>query len=80
MEGIKGELVLAKLQATIDDEVYEILKSLSRRNDRARFIEVAIKQAIKMPEVYNQFSWSHAVSSVNKNKMNNKKIIYDDDF
>ena len=50
---------MARLQATVDDKTLSILDNLFRRNDRARFIELAIKCAESNPEIRGQFSWKN---------------------
>lgn len=52
---------MARLQATVDDKTLTILDNLFRRNDRARFIELAIKCAENNPEIRGQFSWKNQV-------------------
>lgn len=54
---------MARLQATIDEDVMDILEQLLRRNDRARFIELAIKDARSKPDISKQFAWKAQKSS-----------------
>ena len=81
---------MARLQATVDEKTLYILDKLFRRNDRARFIELAIKYAENNPEIREQFSWK------NKNELDNNlkkikmdeenfkkqitKVVFDDEF
>lgn len=84
---------MARLQATIDDEVMEILDQLLRRNDRGRFIELAIKNAIDNPAISNLFAWKskrgsndniaqedELISEKNISNTQKKKIQFDKEF
>lgn len=48
---------MAKIQLNIEDGVNAILEKLSRRTDKALFIEIAIKKAYQNPEIRELFSW-----------------------
>ena len=45
-----------KVQLIVDDEAFSILNKLNRR-DKARFVELAIKEYYSMVEVRKFFSW-----------------------
>jgi hypothetical protein len=45
-----------KVQLIVDDEAFSILNKLNRR-DKARFVELAIKEYYSMAEVRKFFSW-----------------------
>ena len=72
---------MARLQATIDDKTAQILEQLLRRNDRARFIELAIQKAKESPEFCKLFAWkepSHTIETPIKPEK--RKITFDDEF
>ena len=46
-----------KVQLIVDDEAFSILNKLNRR-DKARFVELAIKEYYSMAEVRKFFSWN----------------------
>jgi hypothetical protein len=46
-----------KIQLLVDDEAFGILEKLNRR-DKARFVELAIKEYYSMPEIRKFFSWN----------------------
>ena len=72
---------MVRLQATIDESVGDILDLLKRRNDKSRFIELAIKLAYTTDSIRSQFVWKSnddiTPEAINKN---NKKIEFDKDF
>ena len=68
---------MARLQATIGSDVMIILEQLLRRNDRARFIELAIKSAVNNPDIRSLFAWKNKDKEVKKNTPSSK-IQFDD--
>lgn len=46
-----------KIQLIVDDEAFSILNKLNRR-DKARFVELAIKEYYSIAEVRKFFSWN----------------------
>ena len=76
---------MKRIQYLIDDHVYDILSNLSRKNDKSLFLEIAVKYAIKNPEIYSQFSWKEDINKFNKldknNNLNEKSnISFDEEF
>jgi hypothetical protein len=85
---------MARLQLTIDDNVNDILELLKRRNDKGRFIELAIKAAFKNPDIRELFGWKISKLEETGQKLSQKtdmlqkpsnpeakqKIIFDDEF
>ena len=76
---------MKRIQYLIDDHVYDILNNLSRKNDKSLFLEIAVKYAIKDPEIYSQFSWKKDINKFKKldktENLNEKSnISFDEEF
>ena len=74
---------MARLQATVDEQTLAILDKLFRRNDRARFIELAIKNAENNPEISEQFSLKNQDDStkiITSQNVAKTKVKFDDEF
>ena len=59
-----------KIQLLVDDEAFGILEKLNRR-DKARFVELAIKEYYSIPEIRKFFSWNDTA---------NKELAIDSQF
>ena len=74
---------MKKIQFFIDDQAYEILEKLSRRGDKPRFIEQAIKQAFNS-NLAQIFPWKENISCSSKlisaNDLMPSSINYDKEF
>lgn len=76
---------MAKIQLNIEDSVNAILEKLSRRTDKALFIEIAIKKAYQNPEIRELFSWINESANIEPKtskakKQTIKKPKFDPDF
>ncbi len=81
---------MAKLQLIIEDGTSAILDKLSRRSDKALFVEIAIKKAYANPKIRELFGWVDEESPKTKKVTKGKKpddtsetsgkVTYDNDF
>lgn len=74
---------MAKLQVTLSDDLTDALDGL-RKFDKSSFTEMALREALKNPEILNRFIWKNKPAGVKiedvKTDEVNKNFKLDKDF